>query len=312
MEGDTLVPESPVSPNYEKFGSSEDEWNANEDTIVVDDGRYMEQSKSIDLEEERNRRAKQARELKEAGWSEDAVFLFQKLAMRGIEPLLPVDWLVDFATLPENLFTANIDKAFVRPVQGSYYHAQRALSNLIDLGGRVRDAWHTRARVRTPAYQIKRSVEKYTAWAMKDGGVNTVWAELPLFETVAFATNVDTSVAERDMICKLGALHDQWSNALQRETTGNQTSPIGPDVPTLYGVTASHTVMAFASYAPPTEENEIPHLRLIAMFDFGKDGFDVWNSLAIAIFVVHCRNRMIQLRDCLPQPTPSVGEDPDL
>lgn len=190
--------------------------------------------------------------------------------------------------------------------------AQRALSNLIDVGSRVRDAWHTRAHIRTPAYQINRAVEKYTAWAMKDGGVDTIWSKLPLFETVAFATNVETSVAERDMICKLGSLHDQWSTALQTETTGHRMSPAGPDVPTLYGITASHTVMAFASYAPPTEENKVAHLRLIAMFDFGKDGFDVWNSLAIAIFVVHCRNRMMQLRDYLPHPNAAVEEDPDL
>ncbi|KAH9882001.1 hypothetical protein J1614_001172 [Plenodomus biglobosus] len=312
FEGDTLLPGSPYSPNEGKAGSSEDEWNANEDTMVVDDGAYMEYSKAIDLDGERNRRAKQARELRDAGWTEDAVFLFQKLGMRGFEPILPVDWVDDFETLPEVLFTANIDKAFIKPAQGSDYHAQRALSNLFDLGGRVRDAWQTRARVRTPAYHIGRAVEKFTRWAMKDGGVDSIWRELPLFETVTFARNVDTAVGEREMLRKLGQLHEDWSQALHSETVGGRMSPTGPEVPTLYGITASHTVMAFASYAPPTEENEAPQLRLLAMFDFGKDGYDVWNSLAIAIFIVHCRNRMIQLRDSLPQPDYSTEEDPDL
>ncbi|KAI8942575.1 hypothetical protein NX059_000633 [Plenodomus lindquistii] len=311
FEGDTLLPTSPFSPNGDKAGSSEDEWNANEDTMVVDDGAYMEYSKTIDLDEERNRRAKQGRELRSSGWTEDSVFLFQKLGMRGFEPILPIDWVSDFETLPVDLFTANIDKAFIKPAQGSDYHAQRALSTLLDLGGRARDAWQTRARVRTPAYHIGRAVEKFTRWAMKDGGVHSIWSQLPLFETVTFGRNVAPAVGEREMLRKLGRLHETWSQSLYGETA-SLMSPTGPEVPTLYGVTASHTVMAFASYIPPTEEDDTPQLRLIAMFDFGKEGYDVWNALAIAIFVIHCRNRMLQLRDCLPQPDSSTDEDPDL
>lgn len=85
-----------------------------------------------------------------------------------------------------------------------------------------------------------------------------------------------------------------------------------PEVPTLYGVTASHTVMAFVSYAPSTEDKEVPQLRLIAMFDFGKEGYDVWHALAVAIFITHCRNRMMQLKEVLPQPELPAEDDPDL
>lgn len=123
LEGDTLLPGSPVSnDDLDKTGSSEDEWNANEDTMVVDDGTYMELSKKVNHDVERRRRDKQGRELRDAGWSEDAVFLFQKLGMRGFEPILPIDWLDDFETLPEDLFTANLDKAFIKPSGGSNYH----------------------------------------------------------------------------------------------------------------------------------------------------------------------------------------------
>lgn len=147
---------------------------------------------------------------------------------------------------------------------------------------------------------------------MKDGKVDQAWADLPLFETVTFARNVSPSVGEHEMLCKLGDLHEQWREALQIEATGQQGATIVPEVPTLYGVTASHTVMAFASYAPPTEDNDNAQLRLIAMFDFGKEGYDVWNSLAVAIFVIHCRNRMVQLKDCLPEPELLTDDDPDL
>ncbi|KAJ4368212.1 hypothetical protein N0V83_006568 [Neocucurbitaria cava] len=330
LEGDTLIPSSPLSPSYDKAGASADEVDANEDTMVVDDGTYMNLHKRYNIDQERKRRYKQGRELRDAGWSEDAVFLFQKLGMRGFEPILPIDWIDDFETLPEDLFTAKLDKAFIKPAYGTDYHgkcnyilmsiveaanksiAQVALSNLFDLGSLARDAWHTRAPRRTPAYQIKRAVQKYTRWAMKDGGIDHIWPELPLYEIVTWGLNVHSSDGEKRMIEKLGKLHARWREALQTQTAQGELTSAVPGVPTLYGVTASHTVMAFVSYAPPTEENEQPHLRLIAMFDFGKEGYDVWNSLAVAIFVIHCRTRMMQLKESLPEPQLSTDEDPDL
>lgn len=70
--------------------------------------------------------------------------------------------------------------------------------------------------------------------------------------------------------------------------------------------------MAFVSYLPQSKDIRVPGLRLIAMFDFGKEGFDVWNALAAAIFVVHCRNRIMQLKEWLPEPEIRVKEDPDV
>jgi hypothetical protein len=113
----------------EPSGSSADEWNANEDTIAVDDGNYLLQS--IDVDKERKRRDKQGRELRDAGWSEDAVFLFQKLGMRGFEPLLPIEWLNDLETLPEDLFTSRLDKVFLRPAHGSGFRGKCASFNLL-------------------------------------------------------------------------------------------------------------------------------------------------------------------------------------
>jgi hypothetical protein len=121
FEGDTLLPESPTAPGDEEEGSSADEWDANEETMVVDDGTYMTQHKKINIEEERKRRDQQGRELRDAGWSEDAVFLFQKLGMRGFEPILPIGWINDFETVPEDLFTAKLDKAFLKPAFGTDY-----------------------------------------------------------------------------------------------------------------------------------------------------------------------------------------------
>lgn len=116
------------------------------------------------------------------------------------------------------------------------------------------------------------------------------------------------------MLKKLGKLHALWRDALYTHAMNIATgSPAPEDPPTLYGVIASYTVMAFVSYVPPTQsKNGTPTLRTVAMFNFGEEGYDVWNSLAIAIFVIHCRNRMKQLRAFLPEPLPVIEEDPDL
>ncbi|KAH7088881.1 hypothetical protein FB567DRAFT_467667 [Paraphoma chrysanthemicola] len=309
FEGDTLVG-SPTTQLSQKTGSSGKQLDANGDTTVVDDGNFMDVS--INIEKERQRRERQGSELRAAGWSEDAVFLFQKLGLRGFEPLLPIAWIDDLETLPEDLFTARIDRAFLSPANGTDFRAQQALSSLFDLGGRVRDAKLTKSRTRPPHFHIKRAVQKYTDWAMKDGRVDHIWPELPLFKIVTWTVNVHASVGEREMIQKLGDLYDQWYDALQIDAAEESGDRVVPEVPTLYGVTASHSVLAFVSYAPPTEEKEQPQLRLIAMFDFGKEGYDVWNSLAVAIFVTHCRNRMMQLQECLPAPELANEEDPDL
>lgn len=326
LEGDTLLG-SPMTYVTSKTGSSGAEVDANEDTMLVDDGNYLD--KSIDVDEERLKREKQCRELRSAGWSEDAIFLFQKLGMRGLEPLLPMHWLDDLETLPGDLFTARPDKAFLTstsdddyPGKCYIYHnngevmsanttsAQQALINLFDLGGRVRDARITKAIKRTPHFHIKRAIQRFTAWAMKDGKVDRLWSELPLFRTVIWDVKVHATIGEQEMIQKLSALYNRWYDALQFQASEEQTT--APEVPTLYGVTASHTVLAFVSFAPPTDEKTKPQLRLIAMFDFNKEGYDVWHSLAIAIFVTHCRNRMMQLKDSLPEPEISSEEDPDL
>jgi hypothetical protein len=122
FEEDTLLPESPIIPGDGNPGSSADEWDANEETMVVDEGTFMAQSKKLTQEKERERRDQQGCELRGAGWSEDAVFLFQKLGMRGFEPILPIAWIHDLDSLPEDLFTANIDKAFIKPVFGTDHH----------------------------------------------------------------------------------------------------------------------------------------------------------------------------------------------
>ncbi|KAF2688170.1 hypothetical protein K458DRAFT_295431 [Lentithecium fluviatile CBS 122367] len=314
LEGDTLIHDS--VEEAPKESSDESGWDANEETLVVDDGEFMEQQKSIDREKERVRQEIQGRELREAGWPEDAVFLFQKLGLRGFEPLLPDDWVNDFPSLPVDLFTHNENKAFIKAKAGGDYRAQRALEDLFNLGPYARDAVLTNAPIRTPEYHIGRSVKKYKQWAMKDADLAHIWKNLSLYETVTCDKYTPSYVAEQKMVSKLAKLQDKWNDAFETYEQENINAPNyvpAPEwVPTLYGVIASHTVMALVSYIAPTEVNGQGALRMIAMFDFSQEGYDVWNSLAISIFLIHVRNRMKDLKEFLPEPVIVRSGDPDL
>ncbi|KAF2129579.1 hypothetical protein P153DRAFT_396836 [Dothidotthia symphoricarpi CBS 119687] len=343
FDGDTLIPSSPcgymVKTRYpeEEPGSSEDESDATGNVTVVDQRYMLGETKTVYVEDERQTLDREASELRAAGWPEDAVFLFQKLAQRGREPLLPIDWIDDFgfSGLPGDLFTVNAEKAFIKPALGSTYHAQLALSPLFDLGGLVRNVAKVKAGRRTPEYLLKQSVDKYTDWALKDGDIKPLWDAYPLFQTVSWDKRADIYTSEQKLIWKLGRLHELWAEALEKKAA---LGYIVPEVPTLYGVVASHTVMAFVRYDPPTYESKVPQIRLVATFDFGgpdeeeeqkkkrkqkkqkrsenkqKDnaGFDVWNGFAIAMLVVHCRNIMMQLKEYLPEVDVCSEDDPDL
>jgi hypothetical protein len=46
-------------------------------------------------------------------WHPDELYLYERLAMRSFEELLPQEWQIDFRTLPELLFTKDDEKTFI-------------------------------------------------------------------------------------------------------------------------------------------------------------------------------------------------------
>lgn len=58
------------------------------------------------------------------GWTEDEVWLFEKLDWRGYEPLLPKNWAGDFLTMYDLLFTSDDSVAFIKSASGKDYHGK--------------------------------------------------------------------------------------------------------------------------------------------------------------------------------------------
>ncbi|MCJ1359317.1 MAG: hypothetical protein MMC33_009318 [Icmadophila ericetorum] len=63
-------------------------------------------------------------------------------------------------------------------------------------------------------------------------------------------------------------------------------------LPIIFGITIAHSIVQFSSHDP-----EVPGkaLRNLAIFNFGKDGQDVWNALAVAILVVWVRDSLVKI-----------------
>lgn len=58
------------------------------------------------------------------GWTDDEVWLFEKLNWRGFEPLLPQAWEADFETMYDALFTKDRDVAFIKSASGRDYYGK--------------------------------------------------------------------------------------------------------------------------------------------------------------------------------------------
>lgn len=95
--------------------SSEDEVDDDVD-MEMEEPQISAEDKVTDYlarQAELEQRLKQVEVFKATGNHTDEVFLFERLSMRGFEPLLPAAWQMDFPTLPIDIFTEDAEKAFI-------------------------------------------------------------------------------------------------------------------------------------------------------------------------------------------------------
>lgn len=57
-------------------------------------------------------------------WSTEEIWMFNKLANRGLEPLMKESWTFDFPSFPDYLFTRDPKKAFIDNIHTSDYHGK--------------------------------------------------------------------------------------------------------------------------------------------------------------------------------------------
>ena len=303
------------------FSDPTSEWDnvldEHDESLVVSKSQEYRPPTAAAFEREYARREKETAALSVAGWSPSSVVLFRKLAMRGFEPLMPWEWCErEFLAFPTALFTKDDNQAFIKGINRDGclgpHRATKALNVLLNLGDRVRAKQLIKL---DPGHWIKHEINAYVRWSLRDA---------PLYKKVGYAPMLAVQVAGASrnghelqvrMVKRLRRLSREWRQALDElPKTEKIEQP-----PSVYGIIVSQTVLAFVAYIPKQIEDEgdelidpASELHTVGLFDYSDGGYDVWNTLAVAIFVIHCRNQLVELVEAAPSIiTGDKPESPD-
>lgn len=207
-------------------------------------------------------------------WPADTHNLIQRIKKRGREPILPSHWQLDFSFLPDGLFMpqTSTTPAYISARSDRHFRATKAFADLIEMGARARDDVLLRI---DPEVMLLNRVVRYLQWAEQDSGMQGKMAKFIDSEYGTKTTPI------RD-------IQDALENKLINLRRGLRRITHGYEMPTVYGLLATHTVIAVVAYNPDHEE--VRGMREIALFDFGLKDYDVWNAFAMALLVMHIRD----------------------
>jgi hypothetical protein len=268
-----------------------------------------------DLETTIRYQRNEAQKMLAAGWNKDTITLYMLISRRGYEILFPANWVYDFPYFPANIFTSNDDEAYLKQLKEWSGAARKQIDTFTKIGVRVRDSCRSHSTYqRRPEGLIETTLKNYIKWSQKDAGL---WRGVrkkqlhPLVVTEAAMTGFkETDKLEEKILIKLRKLAAKHLAALRVENPEPLESPDdespwffhGQDAfriepPTIYGVVICQTVVALVAYEPLSERDA---LRTIAFFHYSKPEYDVWNSLALCMMVIYCRDHMMRIQDALP------------
>lgn len=105
-------------------------------------------------------------ELTREGFSLQEAELFQHIRKRGLEPLMPAHWQVDFGTMPDNLFAEPEDPAYIDAVTpDGTFNATVAFQAMVNLGAGVRGKLETAQDAES---KVLFGLRKYIQWSLDD------------------------------------------------------------------------------------------------------------------------------------------------
>ncbi|KAJ5893516.1 hypothetical protein N7495_005207 [Penicillium taxi] len=224
--------------------------------------------------------------------------LFISLAERGYKPLMSGHWADDFETLPASLFTKvkngkipeNEQGLVFKEKKGSEFDAIKALQELLTVGGRFRDCKMLKARTERI---IHHAVQKYLRWAIKDGNLKISPEMIPVHMVGCQRGDEDTITIITRASKKLERLAKRHQDA--------HADFENPYWPTLLGFILCGPIFSIVSVDTDPKDarwsstaSDTP-IKYLSYFDISDFDQDVWNSLAIAISILHIRDTMAQL-----------------
>lgn len=249
------------------------------------------------LTRERAKRLLEAVELPQGhDLSPDEQRTAHQLLTRGCMPTIHRHWEKDFSTLPESLFfsgkdddTQHTDSNFVLENDiGSEFYAIRAFQELLKICGNVRD--YCNVIETCPSVYIKRSVQKYLRWALADAGIKVQPNTTPVHVIYCKKQDQASKDAFEKVNQRLFKLADTWRSQLG-------TSQGGEGVwPALIGLVICGPVLsAITLDTNPQPQTTMPGIKFLGHFDLSDFDNDVWNTLAVAIIVMHIKRTVKKL-----------------
>ncbi|KAL4785548.1 hypothetical protein BJX76DRAFT_324114 [Aspergillus varians] len=262
----------------------------------------------FDFHRERDKRLAGAVNIPKDMYTEREKSLFLQLAMRGFEPLAPKYWQFDFPTLPDSLFPESGTKQsepIIKVFRGTGFYAIKSLGTLFSLSGRVRDCSIVEKR---PEALITQTIKKYIRWALYDVNLEIGHESLPthLIHAQRKYESIRSALERLNKRMKKLARRHQKALAEASATSdwnfGDREDFKGEDksmMPLLVGFLVCGPVVALMTFdlglLKGDQDDQDIDGRFFSQFDFSERGQDVWNSLSIAIVVMHIRNTMVQL-----------------
>ncbi|KAL6238608.1 hypothetical protein BDW75DRAFT_14920 [Aspergillus navahoensis] len=295
----TLMPAVPArrkSATYEEdrnyeTDSDEDKDNEDENYRIPDNERA---TVLFDFVRERDKRLANVTNIPEGRYTEQEKNLFLQLAMRGFEPLAPKHWQFDFPTLPDSLFIEEGKKQsepIIKISRSTTFYAIKSLSNLFSLSGRVRDCSIVE---KNPETLIKQTINRYIRWALYDVNLEVNHTSMPVHVLHAQKKNGSVRDALERLNRRLKKLALRHRKALAASGNSNNNK-----LPLLIGFLICGPVVALMTFdlnlMKGTPGDDGIDGKFFSQFDFSERGQDVWNSLSIAIVVMHIRSTMVRL-----------------
>lgn len=219
-----------------------------------------------------------------------------QLLTRGCIPTIHRHWEKDFSTLPESLFFSGKDDETQRNESHfvlendrcSEFYAIRAFQEILKICGNVRD--YCNILDIGPGIYIKKSIEKYLRWALSDAGVRVQPDTPPVH--IIHCQNQDEEPKEAfNKVAKaLAKLSNTWQSLL---AIPNDNEAVWP---ALMGLVLCGPVLSVISLdTNPHPQTLTQGIKFLGHFDLSDFDNDVWNTLAVAIIVMHIKRTVTKL-----------------
>ncbi|CAG8954617.1 hypothetical protein HYFRA_00004536 [Hymenoscyphus fraxineus] len=231
----------------------------------------------------------------------DELWLYERLALRGFEPLLPHEWERDFRSLPYYLFHDTLShKLDEKPIIGFtdryLNHGAKYLQPLIEVGCSVAYDYHNNS----PSYIIERRVHRVIKQFNKVVELDGDYFRRRILPVLTLIQTKPGQEAERlikkitNQMTFLAKRHREYLGAIENENGDVKLDPTRRRPPLLYGIIIVRQLVIVLTL---DSSDPKANIKTMKNFDLSEKTQSVWNGLGIAIVCTAARKYLAEVKD---------------